>query len=45
MKLALIVSDSHVARAAGDALRAKYDFVPVREAMRRDLMGQLVFGP
>jgi hypothetical protein len=32
MKLALIVSDSHVARAAGDALRAKYDFVPVREA-------------
>ena len=32
MKLALIVSDSHVARAAGDALRAKYDFVQVREA-------------
>jgi NAD+ kinase len=32
MKLALIVSDSHVARAAGDALRAKYSFVPAREA-------------
>ena len=32
MKLALIVSDSDVARAAGDALRAKYDFVSVREA-------------
>ena len=32
MKLALIVSDSHVARAAGEALKAKYGFVPVREA-------------
>jgi NAD+ kinase len=32
MKLALIVSDSHVARAAGDALKARYGFVPVREA-------------
>lgn len=32
MKLALIVSDSHVARAAGEALKAKYAFVPVREA-------------
>ncbi|WP_310474804.1 NAD kinase [Sandarakinorhabdus sp.] len=32
MKLALIVSDSHVARAAGDALRKQHDFVPVREA-------------
>ena len=32
MKLALLVSDSHVARAAGDALRQAHDFVPVREA-------------
>ena len=32
MKLALIVSDSHVARAAGEALKAHYAFVPVREA-------------
>jgi NAD+ kinase len=32
MKLALIVSDSHVARAAGEALKAKHAFVPVREA-------------
>lgn len=32
MKLALLASDSHVARAAGNALRKQYDFVPVREA-------------
>jgi len=32
MKLALLVSDSHVARAAGESLRQQYDFVPVREA-------------
>ena len=32
MKLALMVSDSHVARAAGDALRKQYEFVPVGEA-------------
>ena len=32
MKLALLVSDSHVAKAAGDALRQLYDFVPVRDA-------------
>ena len=32
MKLALLVSDSHVARAAGDTLRKTHNFVPVREA-------------
>ncbi len=32
MKLALLASDSHVARAAGEALRQQYQFVPVREA-------------
>jgi NAD+ kinase len=32
MKLALLVSDSHVARAAGDTLRKTHDFVPVRDA-------------
>jgi NAD+ kinase len=32
MKLALMVSDSHVARAAGDALREHYQFVCVSEA-------------
>ena len=32
MKLALLVSDSHVARAAGDALRKAHAFVPVRDA-------------
>ena len=32
MKLALIVSDSHVARAAGETLRQKHDFVAVRDA-------------
>jgi NAD+ kinase len=32
MKLALMVSDSHVARAAGDRLREHYDFVAVGEA-------------
>ncbi len=32
MKLALLVSDSHVAKAAGQLLRDQYAFVPVREA-------------
>lgn len=32
MKLALLVSDSHVAKAAGDTLRQQYEFVPVRDA-------------
>ena len=32
MKLALLASDSHVARAGADALRQNHDFVPVREA-------------
>lgn len=32
MKLALLASDSHVARAAGETLRKHYEFVPVREA-------------
>ncbi len=32
MKLALLASDSHVARAAADALRKSHDFVPVRDA-------------
>lgn len=32
MKLALLASDSHVARAAADALRKAHDFVPVRDA-------------
>lgn len=32
MKLALLASDSHVARAAADTLRNAHDFVPVREA-------------
>lgn len=32
MKLALLASDSHVARAAADALREVHRFVPVREA-------------
>jgi NAD+ kinase len=32
MKLALMVSDSHVARAAGDALRKTHDFVSVADA-------------
>ncbi|WP_156254911.1 NAD kinase [Sandarakinorhabdus oryzae] len=32
MKLALLVSDSHVARAAGEALRKTHEFVAVREA-------------
>jgi NAD+ kinase len=32
MKLALLVSDSHVARAAGDQLRGAYEFVGVGEA-------------
>ena len=31
-KLALLVSDSDVAEASGDALRARYDFVSVHEA-------------
>ncbi|MEI6418276.1 MAG: NAD kinase [Sphingomonadales bacterium] len=32
MKLALLVSDSHVARAAGEALRKQYEFVNVSDA-------------
>jgi NAD+ kinase len=32
MKLALLASDSHVARAAAETLRAGHEFVPVREA-------------
>jgi NAD+ kinase len=32
LKLALLASDSHVARAAAAALRETHDFVPVREA-------------
>lgn len=32
MKLALLASDSHVARAAAETLRQGHDFVPVREA-------------
>ena len=32
MKLAMLASDSHVARAGADALRKSHEFVPVRDA-------------